>query len=94
MISKQFEIEIFGAFKTIQDYTNDPFTLGYIQAYKKSAKNNDYEMMKLALLKLKKFYKDNLDEILSNNFVSNKENHINSKDLINNILNYINSNQI
>ncbi|MDY0211003.1 MAG: hypothetical protein RBQ91_06340 [Acholeplasma sp.] len=82
------EIELNGISGTITNYTRNPYIIGYIDALKRFMHEHNEKMIMVIVGKLVDWYKSSIDEILNNDYISNKQDHLSTKKLLESILSY------
>ncbi len=75
MLKKEFMLELNGIIGTIHTYTRNPFMVGYTKELKRAVEGNDYEMMQIVLDKVIDWYNQEMDKIVTDDFVINKSYH-------------------
>ena len=81
-IYKRLKTEFEGIKLTIKEYTDDGYICNYLDKLNNAIKTSDQELMIYCLENIDEWYKNNIDNILSNYYVSNPESHTRAKDLI------------
>jgi hypothetical protein len=82
----ELELELEGISGTITRYTQNPYIVGYLNVLKKYVEQSNIEMIKMCLMKIIDWYKVNYDKIMSNQYVFNKQEHTDTRNLLNKIL--------
>ncbi|MGS0971685.1 MAG: hypothetical protein ACVCEJ_00355 [Candidatus Izemoplasmataceae bacterium] len=84
MSKEEFSIELAGVIGTIKSYTSDPFIIGYISELKKALENEQMYMAKLIISKLIGWYNEQIEDILVDRYVYNKDAHKKSYQILKN----------
>lgn len=79
-------VEIDGIVGTISQYTMNPFVMGYANTLRKALETNNVDVLTISLQKLLQWYELNLPQILSNQYISNKQDHIKTKSILSDAL--------
>ncbi len=75
-------VEIEGLAQTIIQYTNNNFVRSYASKLEKIDLNNQNEVFRLLVSKLVDWYDTEIDHIINNEFVGNKDAHLRSYELL------------
>ena len=84
MSKEEFSIELAGVIGTIKSYTSDPFIIGYIGELKKALENEQMYMAELIITKLVNWYNDQINDIMEDRYVYNKDAHRKSYQILKN----------
>lgn len=84
------KIEIEGIVGTIAQYSLNPYLTGYTASLKRATEEKDVEMAKASIIKLLEWYEENMDSIMKNQYISNKQDHIKTRDILTKALEAIN----
>lgn len=80
------EIELHGISGTITNYTRNPYIIGYIESLKRFLHDHNEKMIYVIVEKLVNWYDKTIDEIMLNDYISNKEDHLETKKLLESVL--------
>jgi len=72
----ELEIELDGITGTITNYTRNPYVVGYLNSLKKYVIQQNTELIKVSVSKLLEWYQKNFKDIMSSEYVFNKNDHI------------------
>lgn len=89
MKMNELELEYPGVFGTITQYTRNPYVVGYLETLKKYLDKNDSDNIKLCLSKILDWYTMNMEDILTNQYVMNKKDHVLTKEILENAFNHL-----
>lgn len=78
----ELSVEIDGIVGTISQYTMNPYVMGYAQTLRKAIETDDMDILEIATKKLLQWYDNNLEKILSNQYINNKQDHIKTKAIL------------
>jgi hypothetical protein len=76
------EIELNGIIGTITNYTKNPYIVGYTTLLERYVHDNNQEMIKCSVQRLINWYDENINLILTNEYLNNKKDHIFTKSLL------------
>jgi hypothetical protein len=79
---QELEIELGGIKGTITQYTRNPYVVGYLDSLEKYIRLQDADMTRICILKILNWYSNNYETIQSNEYVFNKEDHLNTNQLL------------
>lgn len=82
MNNLDLKIEMNGIIGTISSYTKNPYVTGYATSLKKAVLEDDPEMARLSIKKLLEWYDGNIQSILKNEYIGNKQDHLRTKMLL------------
>lgn len=82
MDKEKFNIELNGIIGTILSYSKNPYIVGYTNSLRKYINNYNEEMLVIILRKLVSWYDENISKILTNDYISNKNDHLYTKELV------------
>jgi hypothetical protein len=71
----KYQIELTGMTKTVENITKDPYIIGYMEILKNSIQEHEVNLVHLTSKKMVDWYQSHLNDILSDQFVYDKENH-------------------
>lgn len=71
----KYQIELTGMTKTVENITKDPYIIGYMEILKNSIQDHEVNLVHLTSKKMVDWYQSHLNDILSDQFVYDKENH-------------------
>ncbi len=71
----KYQIELTGMTKTVENITKDPYIIGYMEILKNSIHEQEVNLVHLTSKKMVDWYQSHLNDILSDQFVYDKENH-------------------
>jgi hypothetical protein len=71
----KYQIELTGMTKTVENITKDPYIIGYMEILKNSIQDHEVSLVHLTSKKMVDWYQSHLNDILSDRFVYDKENH-------------------
>jgi hypothetical protein len=77
-----FFVELNGITGTIESYTRDPYIMGYLKVLNNAVDSGNDELEQAVLKKLISWYDNNIDEILSDRYVYNKDLHKTTKSIL------------
>lgn len=77
-----FLVELNGITGTIESYTRDPYIMGYLKVLNSAVEIGNEELEKAVLKKLISWYENNIEEILNDRYVYNKELHTTTKNIL------------
>ena len=87
MSKEEFSIELAGVIGTIKSYTSDPFIVGYISELKNALEKEQMYMAELIISKLIEWYNEQIEDILVDRYVYNKDAHRKSYQILKNYVN-------
>jgi len=71
-----------GIVGTIAQYSMNPYLTGYASSLRKSIEENNPEMAKISISKLLHWYEENMDSILKNQYITNKQDHLKTRAIL------------
>ncbi len=71
----KYQIELTGMTKTVENITKDPYIIGYMEILKNSIHEHEVNLVHLTSKKMVDWYQSHLNDILSDQFVYDKDNH-------------------
>ena len=71
----KYQIELTGMTRTVENITKDPYIIGYMEILKNSIQDHEVNLVHLTSKKMVDWYQSHLNDILSDQFVYDKENH-------------------
>ena len=83
---RRLKTEFDGIDSTIKDYTHAGYISNYLAKLKEGINTNDRELILYCLEAIDKWYNDNMQKIMSNRYVFNKETHQKTKKLVHELL--------
>lgn len=80
----ELKLEYSGIFGTITQYSKNPYIVGYLETMKEYITECDLDNLKMCISKILVWYDDNIDKIMSNDYVLNKDDHKTTKKILEN----------
>ncbi len=77
-----FLVELNGITGTIESYTRDPYIMGYLKVLNNAVDAGNNELEQAVLVKLISWYDNNIEEILNDKYVYNKDLHKTTKTIL------------
>jgi hypothetical protein len=71
----KYQIELTGMTKTVENITKDPYIIGYMEILKNSIQSHEVNLVNRTSKKMVDWYQNHLNDILSDQFVYDKDNH-------------------
>lgn len=87
------KIKLTGIMECIKEYTDEPTIENILNALRKALAKNNYDIILFSCKEIEKWYQKNIDDILSNGYVFNKEVHKENTLLIIDIINELEINE-
>ena len=87
------KIKLTGIIGCIKEYTDEPTIENILSSLDKALSKNNYDIILFSCKEIEKWYQKNIDEILTNGYVFNKDVHEENTQLITDIINELESNE-